>query len=342
MLKKVIFLVLILALFFTGFVFGTRIVDLDGPVDPGSFYIDNNRIYIVEKVTVYIYSLKDLKLITKFGKAGEGPKEFMMDKDSNVNIQLSFRPGRIIVSSKNKISFFSNDGKFIKEFRVKTGKWYKQFGENYVGLKGQNKDNLSYDVINLYDPELKKIKQLTIKKGWYQQNAKMSGVDLSAPSFVISGDHMVVTSSNDFSIFNIKGIKLLTVDYNFKRKRVTKEDERNYRNWMKKSPVVKQYYENLIKNKLVFPEYFPKIKYIGFTDKDIYITAYKKKEEKNTDVYFFNLKGKFLKKIKLPIVYKDVFYSYPFEIYNGKLYQLIEDDENENTKLHITKIKLKE
>ena len=74
MFKKIFLLVLVMVLLFSGFVFASRIVDLDGPVDPGGFYINNNHLYVVEKVTVFIYDLKEFKFISKFGKAEKAQK----------------------------------------------------------------------------------------------------------------------------------------------------------------------------------------------------------------------------------------------------------------------------
>ena len=52
--------------------------------DPASFHIDGERIYIVERTTIHIYSSKDYTLIKKFGKRGEGPGEFRTGQESSV------------------------------------------------------------------------------------------------------------------------------------------------------------------------------------------------------------------------------------------------------------------
>ena len=43
---------------------------------PNRIYLDQDRIYITERTKVFVYSLKDYKLINTFGKQGEGPGEF--------------------------------------------------------------------------------------------------------------------------------------------------------------------------------------------------------------------------------------------------------------------------
>ena len=45
--------------------------------NPSSIKVDDQKIYIVQDVNTFIYSVKDFKLINKFGKAGEGPREFI-------------------------------------------------------------------------------------------------------------------------------------------------------------------------------------------------------------------------------------------------------------------------
>ena len=54
-------------LFFT-FVHAKKIATLEELIKPDIMFIGDDRMYITEGASIYIYSLKDYKLIKKFGK----------------------------------------------------------------------------------------------------------------------------------------------------------------------------------------------------------------------------------------------------------------------------------
>jgi len=53
----------------------------------------------------------------------------------------------------------------------------------------------------------------------------------------------------------------------------------------------------------------------------------------------FDIKGKFLKKLFLPYKFMNPVDEYPIAVKSGKLYQLIENEDEEKWELHITVIK---
>jgi uncharacterized protein YlbG (UPF0298 family) len=75
---------------------------------------------VTQEATVFIYSLKDFKLVKKFGKAGEGPREFRILPQLPLNIDA--RTDQIIVNSFGKVSYFTKQGEFIKEVKTLTKK----------------------------------------------------------------------------------------------------------------------------------------------------------------------------------------------------------------------------
>lgn len=60
----------------SGFVFGEVVATFSEVMKPGGMKISKDYIYITQGTTIYIYSISDYKLKKKFGKSGEGPKEF--------------------------------------------------------------------------------------------------------------------------------------------------------------------------------------------------------------------------------------------------------------------------
>ena len=67
------------------------------------------------------------------------------------------------------------------------------------------------------------------------------------------------------------------------------------------------------------------------------INSYDNNIKNKNEFYIFNLKGKLLKKIMLPFAEYDEVQFSPYTINDGKLYQLIEND-NETWELHVIKI----
>ena len=129
-MKKLVLIVLLIIL--SVFLFGEKIVPLPELQKPENIIIDQGQILMTEFPNVYVYSLEDFKLIVKFGKKGEGPQEFF----NYVRIQLDPKqPEYIIVGSHMKMSYFTREGKFVKEARSKGDSGasvYKPLGDKYV------------------------------------------------------------------------------------------------------------------------------------------------------------------------------------------------------------------
>ena len=109
MLRKIS--IAVLAALFLGFpLSGTRVAVLAELNDPGfDIVVDGDRLYVPDGSAVFIYSLTDYRLITKFGRRGEGPGELMGE------VALTVLPDILFLSSKGKIFHFGKNGDFIKE-----------------------------------------------------------------------------------------------------------------------------------------------------------------------------------------------------------------------------------
>ena len=110
---KKILLVILLSFFILEPLF-SKAVTIKGVVKPDMMIVKNSKLYILEKTTILIYSLKDFSLISKFGREGEGPKEFMA-RPFGPPMSMSFVDDELVVNSTGKLSYFTGDGTFIKE-----------------------------------------------------------------------------------------------------------------------------------------------------------------------------------------------------------------------------------
>jgi hypothetical protein len=83
---------------------------------------------------------------------------------------------------------------------------------------------------------------------------------------------------------------------------------------------------------------------MGVSGGKLYVLTFKTLSEdevdvQETEILIFDIKGKFLKKVIFPLKMMDPIMPYPFAIHEGTLYQLIEDADEEEWAVHITKIK---
>ena len=72
-------------------------------------------------------------------------------------------------------------------------------------------------------------------------------------------------------------------------------------------------------------------------DKKVYIQTYLKENGKD-EFFIYDLNGKFLKRLFLPVVYRNSLKPFPYTIMNNRLYQLIENEDAEVWELHAEKI----
>ncbi len=337
-MKKTIFIVLLMI--FTIFITGTSKFTLTGILPPDSITVDKTQLYISSGLKVSIFSLKDLKQINNFGKKGEGPGEFLNLFD-DVGLMLNVLDDKLFINSGNKITYYSKNGEFLKELRVKNGALLKPVGENYVGFRRGSENNIVYNYVTLFDKSFKRIKDLYKEKYWYQQGKEVDPVTNVRPPLYYVYKNLIYSRNDkgNINIFNSKGALISKTSVIFKTRKVTSEDKKKYDEYYRIHPVYKQAYAQLI-NLVIYPKSFPKIKYFDIADSNLYVFTYIKKDNKS-EIYIFDLKGKFKKKLYLNMPDIDPQVIYPvIKIKNNKIYQIIENEEDEESiDLHITDIK---
>jgi hypothetical protein len=99
--------VIIVVLLLSSLSFSMDGVRLEGLMKPNAIFVENGFIYITEGAIINVYSEKDFKFIRKFGKLGEGPKEFKTTSYGGTGLSLDILPDKILVSSVGKLSIFS-------------------------------------------------------------------------------------------------------------------------------------------------------------------------------------------------------------------------------------------
>ena len=98
-IMKKVGLILILILF-TNLAFAAKITTFPDLLKPGRLLVDGKQIFITEGITIRIYSLEDFSLQKKFGKMGEGPREFLKHAVVYVHPDHLNRPLRMTDGTK--------------------------------------------------------------------------------------------------------------------------------------------------------------------------------------------------------------------------------------------------
>ena len=337
--KRTICIVFSLFLFFQSIVLAERIAVLPEINNPGfDFIFDRDQFYVIEGAVVYIYSMRDFKLKKKFGKKGEGPEEFKVRIDDHVYITPW--PEYILVESVGKISYFSRDGRFINERRVPSNYSLLQplSVNKFVGFVNElnKKKRILHQVLGIFDQNLSKVKEICL----CDHNLQEKGLTLLRGTFLFrlyKESIFVSLWGGDFILhcYDKNGeLKFTIQDKKFRKRKVSKKDVERIHDYFKLYH--KEFYAKN-KNFIKLKEYWPAIG-IFFIDSDIvYVATYVRKLIQQREMwlfYLYDINGKLLKKVYLPLVDRDIWAPYPYNIYNGKLYQLIENEDTEQWELH--------
>ncbi len=337
----------ILMVLFSTVAFTAKIATFPRLMNPEAIIVDNQQIFIVEGIHLFIYSAKDFKLQVKIGKEGEGPREFKKHNRAFLtNLQVYIQPDRIFISSLGKISFFTREGTFIKEIisTSPTGRC-APLGEKYAGLGFARTEKAEFVIFKIYEDPAKQGKEIRRFKIPEVPGKKIDPVKmvLANNAFVIykDGDRLFMPDQEDGTIhvFDENARECHTITYQYPKVKIADSIEKKLDRLFSRDHRFKDLYlRDKARNNIRFASYFPPIKALRISDQKVYVITFNQKDEKY-ESFIFGIKGKLLKKIFLPLAEKNLLEFYPFTVYKGKFYQLIENEDKEEWELHIMKIK---
>jgi len=343
-MKKILMFLIILTFVLPLCVLSVELFELPDLTRPSIFLINNNRAYILEDATVSIYDLKNFKLIKKFGKAGEGPKEFKYDPNDGRPLSMSFYKGKLIVNSTNKMSFFKENGDYLSEKKIPVDKIlfpvkgkYLGIGptmnveekKQYLGFTLYSRDFKSTDVIFLSDFEMSNTVKILLPMTTFTYNP-------------VYKDKVYVNSRSDefrIEVLNSEGKKEYVIKKDYPRIRVPDNFKEDALEYFRTSPRYKRAFE-FVKKVLKVREFYPPIRDIQIVDDNIYIITFKRQGDL-WELLKLDLKGNekgrtFMKLSEYELIsFYPVFYS----IYKDKIYSLVEDEDDEVWKIHVTDFK---
>ena len=327
---------LLVLLMFSYSTHGIKVTVLKEIKQPKNMAVDATQLYIAENATVYIYSLEDFKLIKSFGRKGQGPQEFQTYPHIPITIDVS--TDKLIVSSIRKISYFTKQGEFLKEVRALSLALYLQpLGDGFLGRSHVSYDGVNHAAVTIYDGKLNKLKEVYRVKDPYQGQGKGYKVLDTVFVFRAYKDKILVPGKDDATIdvFDRQLNKLYSIHLDQKKRKLDQKTRERLTHLMKTSPDTKDAYELI--RPLSFPDYFPVIANFFVDDDTIYVMTWKKENGSN-EFFTYDMKGKFKKRLLIPIKYETELTAYPMTIKKGKLYQLVENEKKEEWEFHVTEI----
>lgn len=338
-MKRGIVFVTLLLMVFSMMSYGKKLATLPGLLRPYFMVMDDQQLYVCHGIEARIYSLKDFSLKAKFGKPGEGPQEFKPLSGGAQHLEVYPHTDFLIVSSLGKVSFYSKEGIFIKERKVPVfgemiGR-YKPIGDKYVGMGIAAGAGGVIDLtFNLYDHEFKKIKE--IYKQGFMKGGRLT-FPIITPIFFIEDNKIFIPGGQEFgvNILNAEGKKINAIIREYERLKVHDGYKKGVHDYFK---LVNSAQYPIIRNMLTFADIFPAIQGFALDRGKIYIQTYLKKDGKH-EFFIYDLDGKFVKRLFLPVAYMNEFMPYPITFKNGVIYQLVENEDEEEWELHAVEIK---
>ena len=328
MKKIVVFLIFFFTIFFVS---GKKLTTFDNIYKPYKFQIKGNDLYVVDGWVIKLFSMKDFKFITQFGKKGEGPGEFKYYP------QIMVFPDQVFVSSTGKVTSFTRNGKLIKEKRTQNQFYVYKVKRNYLVSKFNfNPKRLSAIVnIKVLDKNfniIKKIYTYTFPKGDFRAFVKglTKKQNLNMPpnyfNTITDGDFIFIGNTKKgfyIEIYDHKGEKVNTIIKNLEKLKVSDEYKKKEMDKLKKS---KNWDRDKTMFNYIFPEYFPAYKKLIINNNKIYALTYKTDGEKQ-ELVILDFQGNILKKTFVP---EEKYYN----ICNNKFYYFVDNEEDEVMEFH--------
>ena len=330
-------LIITALLVFTALAWAEKVATLPEIMKPSALFVDDSQLYLTEGATIYIYSLKDYKFIKKFGKEGQGPGEFANNPQLPPSIYVS--TDDIIVNSLGKLSYFSKDGTFKKEIKTTSLSFlFQPMDKQFIGLGQIMEDNKMFYTVNIYDSQLNKIKEIyRVDSGLRGPGQGMEALK-KALAFQSYENKIFLPGETDDAVdaFDKDMKKLYTIRVKTERRKVGDEFKKEVIHYLQTNIRTKDFYDAFLKP-VRFPDYFPTIQAFFCADHLLYVMTWLRDGDKN-EFHLFDMKGNFVKKLWIPLAYMTYLELFPLAVRNGKLYQVVENIDEEMWELHISSI----
>ena len=341
--RKKLFFLLLIFFISASFIGAKKVATINEVVKPDMILTKNDILYVLERTSIFMYSLKDYSMIKKFGREGEGPMEFKV-RPFGPPMTLSFYSDYLVVNSNNKMSYLTLDGKFVKEERCSPNAVFYRVKGGYLSIGAavgeKNRLFICYRLhdSNFQSPEMLYQSEISIDQG-FLINVPMNPLNY----YPLTSDKIFLAKGKKgfvIDCYDHLGKKLFTIERkNYEKVRVTDEYKKSTLAWFKSHPNFRAMYEQ-IKNRIVFKEFFPAIKTILIDNNKLYVITNKTKKGL-WECIVMDFKGKEQGRTYVPLQEAEPFTYYPLlcSIENGRYYSLISNEDDETWELHMKKVK---
>ncbi len=321
MKKALCFLIILFNL--TMLINAKKLAKLTDILEAAYITVSNDKIFISGDNSIHIYSSKDMKLIKKIGRKGNGPEEFQYSPKIRIYNE------KLYAYSLNKLSIIDTNGKFLTENRLK-GFWNFKIApikDNFVllhfSMMKKNKKIKNALVVSLCNNKIEEIKTLYSSP---ENSGKKINIVPETIDFDIWNNKIFIADSHKglyIIVLNDKGEKLKEFKNPYKKIKISESYKKERIDKFKKNM------PKGIKFNISCPDYFPPFHKFYIFDGHLYFKTYEKKGDK---ILFriFDTKGKELKKIYLPD--QNIF------TFNNNSYYYLKRDENDDWELYSVKI----
>jgi hypothetical protein len=334
-IKGILFFAVFFMVIFS--LFAEKMASFSNIFNPKMFFVDENKLYIADQYSVFIFSTADYKLLYQLGRKGEGPGEFL----STPGFQVL--KDRILIHERNKFVFFSKDGKFIEEKRSPSISFRNIafLGKNFIAMNmdidEKNRTGLNISLFNL---EFKKIKILNEgeKINLFSRKKKKYSLIGTLIDFRLMDSRIYIVDGRKgfhIEVYSYQGIKLFEIYKDIKR--IMTRDihkERRYKE-IQNIPAVRRRGLDSVKKTSYFPEYLPEILDFFVSDGRLYVKTYVIKEAKE-EFKVLDTKGNLIKTLYLPQAQKNL-----YAFYKNRFYYLEDNMEREEWDLYSIAFNLK-
>jgi hypothetical protein len=327
-MKLIICILLFSSLYFLNAESSTFLIEI---ARPKMIAVDDNHLYVSDQCSIFVFSLKDYKLLKRLGRRGQGPGEY------------SYRPSiqtiknGLLATSLRKYCVYSDEQKLIKEKPLKEFfSPFMQVGNSFVVQKLHSTGNSLSVSVWIYNDILTP-KKLLYKPPPSPRITIKSPIELVKPKlkFACFNEKIFLTpETEDFyiEVYNTEGKKIASIRRPYKRIKITDERKKKLKEVYWEIPIVKKNLEWNKKRSYIFPEYFHAINDFTVADNKLFVKTFANRNGQEEHI-ILDLDGNYQKTVYLPEAMPR-FYS----INKNKFYYIKENEDEETWELNVISI----
>jgi len=287
---------------------------------PSGIKVSDGTIYVAQESKIYMYSLKTKKLIKTIGRKGEGPGELKLLSGFYI------KPNFIVLHSGNKLVYFDKKGVYKDEKRIPFPIMrLKSFNDKFVILRMIYSQGREIEFkVGLYDNNFNLIKQLYIEK----KPDPLKEIHLmgSKIQFYTKNNRLFLARGKEgfcFGVYNNEGDLLYKIKKQYRKIKIPEKYKNKLIERRKKN--TRNGFWDLIKDKIVIPEYFPSFRTFFVSENSIYVDTYETKGGK-TKFVVLDKKGNEKNQVYLS--------PSPFYDFDNNKYYYLKENKNKLWEVH--------